>query len=377
MKLHSATATHEVVKTAPKRIPEQGSKKRSSYLPTLDGWRAIAILLVMLDHSSTMSLGPFSTNRFHGMGGFGVQIFFAISGVLICSRLLDEEEKTGALQIRSFYIRRLFRIQPAALAYLGFILILTLFHRLPPFATGLVAAAVLVRNFFGMDPQNTSTRGWATIHYWSLSVEEHFYLVLPSLLFFVKRWRTQVLLGLALVGFGWRAYLWSNRATRLFSVEVRTDTCLCFLFFAAGIAVLLRQERIRHFAVRYVRSFFVLPIAVLLAFSHGRILALAEFVPVFMVISTMLRPTDLVSKFLESAPLRFAGRISYSAYLWQEIFLTGAWAPTIRPFGWLNSSWLVWPAVFAAAIASYYLIEKPFIRLGHRLAPSATQGRPI
>jgi len=377
MKTNPETSTQEAERNAPPKIPQQSTRKRSSYLPTLDGWRAIAIVIVMLDHSPTLALGPFNSNLFHGMGNFGVQVFFAISGLLICSRLLDEEEKTGTLQIRSFYIRRLFRIQPAALAYLGFILLLTVFHRLPLYTSGMVTAAILVRNFWGMDLRNTFTVGWPTVHYWSLSVEEHFYLVLPSLLFFVKRWRAEVLLGLALIGFGWRAFLLSNRATSLFSVEVRTDTCLCYLFLAAGTAVLLRHESIRKFATRYIRSFVVLPVALLLVLAHGRITALSALIPIFMVISTMLRPNDLVSKFLESAPLRFIGRISYSAYLWQEVFLTGNWAPTIRPFGWLNTSLLVWPAVFGTAIASYYLIEKPFIRLGHRLAPSATQGRPI
>jgi len=363
------------------RVPQVGTapkiKHRSSYLPTLDGWRAIAILVVMLDHAPTLHIGRWSTGRFHELGGFGVDIFFAISGLLICSRLLDEEETTGGLQIKGFYVRRIFRIQPAALFYLGVVLLLTLFHRLPVYGVGLITSLFLVRNYFGMNNTTAPAVGWVTAHYWSLSVEEHFYLILPSLLRFTRRWRAQILLGLAVAGFAWRMSLGNQVTSDFFSIRVRTEDCICFLFLSAGAAVLLRREGFRQLAVRYIRSFAVLPLAVIMLWFHRPLRSVVEIIPVFMVMSTMLHPEELAAKLLEWAPLRFVGRISYSLYLWQQIFLSCSWAPTIRPFGWLNCSALVWPCSFAAAIGSYYLIEKPFIRLGHRFAPPTTSGRPI
>src|SRR3974390_382314 len=85
------------------------------YIPTLDGWRAIAISLVLLSHSSR------SSSLAEHLGFLGVALFFGISGYLICTKLLVERERTGAISLKSFYWRRAFRILPASLAYLALI----------------------------------------------------------------------------------------------------------------------------------------------------------------------------------------------------------------------------------------------------------------
>src|SRR6266436_2595980 len=93
---------------------------KTGYLPTLDGWRAIAILAVLLDHAT-----EYSSLRDHPRviafthtGPNGVSLFFAISGFLICSRLLEEEQFFGSISLKGFYIRRACRILPAAFTYL-------------------------------------------------------------------------------------------------------------------------------------------------------------------------------------------------------------------------------------------------------------------
>src|SRR5215469_16278217 len=93
-------------------------KSERGYLPTLDGWRAIAVVFVILYHDSVYTLGPVSTAWFQSHGLYGVDIFFGISGLLICSRLLEEEELPGAISLQDFYIRRAFRILPPAYIYL-------------------------------------------------------------------------------------------------------------------------------------------------------------------------------------------------------------------------------------------------------------------
>jgi peptidoglycan/LPS O-acetylase OafA/YrhL len=90
-------------------------RDQSGYLPSLDGWRAISIVGVLFCHSPLIQVGRFSDIWLQANGDRGVQMFFAISGILICSRLLREEMKYGAISLRSFYTRRIFRIQPAAL----------------------------------------------------------------------------------------------------------------------------------------------------------------------------------------------------------------------------------------------------------------------
>jgi len=94
------------------------SRPSKDYRPTLDGWRAIAILLVMFAHGGSELFYPngrFVSSTWLSIsqhGGFGVDLFFGISGLLICGRLLDENEKTGGISLCSFYIRRVFRILP-------------------------------------------------------------------------------------------------------------------------------------------------------------------------------------------------------------------------------------------------------------------------
>jgi peptidoglycan/LPS O-acetylase OafA/YrhL len=107
-------------------------REKVGYIPTLDGWRALAITGVFLSHSRDMFfpwIGHSASSMLVGnqvQGFFGVDIFFAISGLLICSRLLDEEKRFGHISLRGFYVRRAFRILPPAILYLGVIAVLSL-----------------------------------------------------------------------------------------------------------------------------------------------------------------------------------------------------------------------------------------------------------
>ena len=96
------------------------SAPKTGYLPTLDGWRAIAIVAVLLDHTveySGLRHYPRLVSFTH-TGPNGVSLFFAISGFLICSRLLEEKRAFGQISLRGFYIRRACRILPPAMFYL-------------------------------------------------------------------------------------------------------------------------------------------------------------------------------------------------------------------------------------------------------------------
>ena len=72
----------------------------------------------MMTHDAPWSIGPLTNAGWRGWGGDGVYLFFAISGLLICWRILEEESLVGVFHLKSFYVRRLLRIQPAAIAYL-------------------------------------------------------------------------------------------------------------------------------------------------------------------------------------------------------------------------------------------------------------------
>jgi peptidoglycan/LPS O-acetylase OafA/YrhL len=88
------------------------------------------------------------------------------------------------------------------------------------------------------------------------------------------------------------------------------------------------------------------------------------------ILGTTLRPQSWFSRLLENPALSFVGRLSYSLYLWQQLFLISHFGADTARLGPLQSSPLNWLMTFACALLSYYLVERPLIRLGHRLAPN-------
>ena len=181
------------------------ARQNQGYIFTLDGWRALAIIAVLADHIVGY--------EFHGhrwlfaltrIGANGVSLFFAISGFLICSRLLEEQSAFGRISLKGFYIRRACRILPAALAYLMFITLVAFLGYIAVDRREFWATVFFWRNYL---PIRWIHRGWGgyTVHYWSLAVEEHFYLVWPILLVATgKRKARVVALALAFLVAGWR-----------------------------------------------------------------------------------------------------------------------------------------------------------------------------
>jgi peptidoglycan/LPS O-acetylase OafA/YrhL len=161
-------------------------KRNSSYIPGLDGWRAIAIFFVLLAHDNEHSFGILNTHRIHEFGWAGVNLFFAISGLLICSRLLEEERLKGSISLHGFYVRRIFRILPPAWLFLIAVVILESTHFIVKSGNAVPAAFLMVTNFY-LSIHHAPPEALFTAHFWSLSVEEHFYLLLPAVLIFFPR----------------------------------------------------------------------------------------------------------------------------------------------------------------------------------------------
>lgn len=350
-------------------------RSRSGYLPSLDGWRAIAIFGVCCTHDT--GIRGFGIFRFHEVGWAGVDLFFAISGLLICSRLLEEEQINGRISLRDFYVRRVFRIFPPAYLFIAVALILGLAHQIPYSIPASIAAALMVRNYWGAY-SGTLPNEIYTDHFWSLSIEEHFYLILPAVLVFVKR-RVLVLsimtVAVCLWFLHWIKY---GRIPGALSGS-RTDLRIEELLVPAIFAILLKKPEIRRLALKWVRPWFWIAMTLLAGTALHKLHAGENFLILtvlfpFLVTSTMIHPQSLTTRILEWQPLRYIGRISYGIYLWQQIFLiqrdTVHW-----PFSILQTFPFNYLGFLACAIASYYLLEKPMIRLGHRLAPPATPGR--
>lgn len=352
----------------------------SGYLPCLDGWRAIAIFAVMMLHDDLHRWGPFSTQWFYLHGGHGVDLFFAISGILICSRLLEEERLYGTISLGRFYIRRVFRIIPPALTYLLALAALTAFSVIHVERGEWFAALLFFRNYSRLMGHLHGT-AYFTTHFWSLSLEEHFYFLLPGLLVFVpKRLHLTALATFAGLIMANRAFQLHHRdwATIRFHTDVRMDA----LLVPAALAVIVHTGRWKQLLTPVLRHWMWLALLILLIIPFGvgsflQLTALILLMPL-LVMGSILYPQTWLGKLLEARPMRFIGKISYSLYLWQMLFFVGhdgGYTTQWRPLGLLE----FWPinlaATFACALASYYLVEQPMIRIGHRFAPSRQRGR--
>ena len=164
-------------------------------IETLDGLRAVSIMIVIAAHA-------FHDNeKLADLGHMGVLLFFALSGYLITTRLLEERARSGAISLREFYLRRAFRIIPPALVYLGVVALLAALGVIV-YRPGAFAGALL----FYINYIDPGVNGWRVTHFWSLSVEEHFYALWPLALIsfgMAKGWR--IALGLIVIIVVWRA----------------------------------------------------------------------------------------------------------------------------------------------------------------------------
>ncbi len=156
----------------------------TGFRPDVQGLRAVAVLLVALNHAN---VGPFAS------GYIGVDVFFVISGFLITGLLLREGEKTGGISLLGFYARRAKRILPAATLTLVVVTVAAaaLLSRVEAAATAedAVWATLFAANVkFGHDGTDYFAQGTPASplqHFWSLSIEEQYYLVWPTLLLLI------------------------------------------------------------------------------------------------------------------------------------------------------------------------------------------------
>ena len=349
------------------------------YIPTLDGWRAVAIIAVMASHAGHSYSAPLGHDSFFdriASGTHGVNLFFAISGLLITSRLLEEWDTAGHVSLKRFYVRRAFRILPPALLYLGVVALLGALGLLPVVFEEFVAAALFFRNYLPaiLGPNGA---GFFTSHYWSLGVEEHFYLFWPALLIFAGRKRAlPVALVVAIFVAVWR-HIEAWREIMLYNAIqptyfVRSDTRIDSIMWGVVAALALSRPDVRVVVEKYLSTIVMLALVALygaIAYRYGTRPTFweATIVPI-IVAGTVLRPRSMLGRVLENPVMRWIGRLSYSLYLWEFFFVYYHDVPITL------GVWQTFPVNLIAAIvcaaASYYLVERPLVRIGHRIAPA-------
>lgn len=365
---------------------------KSGYLPSLDGWRALAILGVLIAHDPAWMVFGARHAAWQGYGGHGVYLFFAISGFLICTRILEDESLIGSFHLKAFYIRRLFRIQPASFCYLAAITLLTLPGVIRERWKDIFSSLLMYQNFV-FRLSDLSGRNGFTAHFWTLSVEEHFYILLSLLLYFFTRHRIRIfasliagtwILQVLAIRFGHGPVDGSNR---------RSYWMILYLLTPSFLALLLRVPRIKVLVGRYLSpwvaysaTLVLMLVFRLVASGTNRLFSVGSIADqgpelffgfALWIVATTTHPRSLSTRFLELPVLRFIGRLSYSLYLWHILFFIPVHrnvGVTWRPLLWLSGEPQKYIASFLVALASYYLIEKPLIRYGHKVAPPATPG---
>jgi peptidoglycan/LPS O-acetylase OafA/YrhL len=319
-------------------------------IPTLDGWRGIAILMVMVSHFLPGYLGHPRWEQWVNLGQHGVQIFFVLSGYLITTNLLREPR----IHLGAFYVRRFFRLMPAAWTYLVFLGTLATFTHLKTLGNDVWSCLFFFRNYIPETTTNTCTE-----HFWSLSLEEQFYLAWPPVLALLGRRRAVLAAGVLTIGLSiYKIWAWSRPHS--FFVFQHTEIRADGLLVGCLLALILDSDAVRNWVTRYARPAFwicLLPLGwTFYRYQVDGFMSLHESLLLAVAIAcTALRPTMLPGRFLESHFLKMTGVLSYSLYLWQGLFLRSTWG-------------LFGPMALAAAfLLSWQFIEQPGIRLGRRL----------
>jgi len=336
------------------------------YISGLNGIRALSVLIVLLAHMGLSHIIP---------GGFGVTVFFFISGFLITRLLIAENDLKGRIGLKQFYIRRFIRLYPALLFMVfGTTLIYALYGWGGPKIGEMLSAIFYGTNLYQVNAQiegNPPFMPWK--HLWSLAVEEHFYLLFPAFLALYSGNWVKILKALSFVlcaALIWRVavYFLTNLPAQDYNymmTDTRIDSLVwgCVLSIALhvngtknlkwlmgyvpvalSLIVILASFLIRDESFRYTARFSVQGIALFILFLN------LFFTEKFQWAITLL----------EWKPLAWFGTISYALYLWHVPIIDIC----IRIMGENLVSYLMALAlsIYAAAF-SYYIVEKRFLSL--------------
>jgi peptidoglycan/LPS O-acetylase OafA/YrhL len=336
----------------------------SGRIPSLDGIRAFSVAAVILGHLV-------GTNNFciqslkYDFAGLGLRFFFVLSGFLITTLLISEYATRGSISLLKFYYRRTMRIFPPFYTLILTVIILNELGWIIIQENDILLATVYMTNFF-------QERSWWLGHTWSLSVEEQFYLLWPAIIvFFGPRHGLKVAVTIYCLGPLFRVgtfYVFGKLGEP--GIGETFPTVADSL--AVGCMLALTREKLETnkkymsgldsclapaaFALLFIvhASKFVLP--------NWAIGISIENVCVAICLHWAITyPEGYWGRVLNSWPVVYLGTISYSLYLWQQLFLNR------NSFAWINSFPQNVIATLAISSLAYYIIERPALRLRKHL----------
>lgn len=351
----------------------------SSYRPHIDGLRAIAVMLVILFHAFP--------NRIAG-GFIGVDIFFVISGYLISGIILKEIE-TGKFTIIGFYKKRINRIFPALLIVLllclAFSKVLMFKTEAAEFNLSVFFSTTFLANIFflnTLDYFDNTAEDHPLLHFWSLGVEEQFYIFWPLLLLFVTQKKNvtalRIIIILLAVSFLLNISLISKYPSHVFYSPMTRLWELGFGSFCAYHASLVERNKLKEsFSFIYRNEFLVAMGLLLILYCELIVTTTSEFPGWYAVLPVVGSglillygdKSKLAGVILANPILVFIGLISYPLYLWHWPLLSFSHIY----LGYLVTSYFKLTLIFASvllAILTYYLIEVPVrFNIKHSLKP--------
>jgi peptidoglycan/LPS O-acetylase OafA/YrhL len=348
----------------------------SLHIPSLDGLRALSFLIVFMAHSGVGL-------SFLVPGGFGVTVFFFLSGFLITSLMRIEHQTTGHVNVRFFYIRRALRILPPFYLILALACGLTLTHVLPgDLRPGPVLAQVLHFSNYWFIAFGSDGAARGTVPYWSLAVEEHFYLVFPFLFltlnrFLSHRGQARTYWALCAVVCVWRCMLVLWFGVPEDRTYLATDTRFDSILFGCALAMAANPVIDSPKGGETLWKWGIVPASLsLLLFTFvyrapwfretiRYTLQGIALTPVF--IAAIRFPEWLAFRVLNAKPVAFVGVLSFTLYLCHQavLFALGTWLPALRPY---QTALLGLAIALTLSLTIHHLVEKPSAALRKRLA---------
>ena len=303
------------------------------YIPSLDGMRILAFIVVFLSHAGLAKAFP---------GSFGVTVFFFLSGYLITTLLRQECDRYETIDFKLFYLRRILRIWPSFYLVLGLGAGLTILGLLPgkSLLPAFLAQSLHYTNYYGIFFGDGFVAGsWV---YWSLAVEEHFYLLFPLLYLALRKLRVssrrQMLIfwGLCLAVLVWRCILVYGFEVPELRIFCSTDTRIDSILFGCALAVnnnpMLDTQQ--HYSNKLWKYFFLPAGIILILFSclsrspefRQTIRYTIQGIALYPVFITAIRfPSWGLFAVLNLKWMRFLGALSYSLYLVHYTVLFAVW----------------------------------------------------
>lgn len=340
--------------------------------PSINGLRAISVVLVIVSHLEIKYgiFNHFSNSIFTRLwinflhdGNLGVNVFFVVSGFLITTILLEEERQNKKISLKHFFIKRSLRIFPA---YYFLLLVYFFFD-----TYNLIGIA---HNSWVTALSFTKYINWFsdlfTSHLWSLSVEEHFYILFPFIFLGGDTFRKRCMIILFIsspfvrMTYHLTQIIWLNDLTFFTRIDAISMGCICAFYkdwiltklsrnwtFWIWFSILgllgLRFSYLLAYELKYEVVF--IPFGVTAGSFANIFISIILFYSVF-------GPQNSWHRFLNLKFVSYIGVLSYSIYLWQQIVIFGN-------FSWFSTIPEKILLIFVLALCSYYFIEKPFLKL--------------